>query len=43
MHQYFGVRQLTRRFLINALIMSLIIGDMLWDLEDTYGGTHTQG
>ena len=41
MHHYFCARKVTKQFLINAPIVNVIIGGMLWDPEDTNGGTHT--
>lgn len=40
LHQYFGTEQIKMIFLINAPIVDVIIGDMLWDPEDVEGQTH---
>lgn len=34
LHSYFGTKQIEKNFVINAPIVDVIIGDMLWDPED---------
>ena len=40
MHGYFGAKQVSKRFLVNAPIVSVIIGEMLWDPDEIEGDTH---
>lgn len=42
LHAFFGPKQTTRRFLINAPIVNVIIGDMLWNPDDIDGDTHAR-
>ena len=41
LHHYYGGKQGTQRYLIDAPIVNVIIGEMLWDPEDIDGSTHT--
>ena len=41
LHHDYGGKQVTQRYLINAPIVNVIIGEMLWDPEDIDGSTHT--
>jgi len=40
LHAHFGAKQVEKIFLINAPIVNVIIGQMLWDPEDVEGQTH---
>ena len=40
MHGFFGKKTIEKIFLINAPIFSVIIGEMMWDLEDVEEQTH---
>ena len=40
LHHHYGVKQVQQRYLINAPIVEVIIGEMLWDPEDIDGFTH---
>ena len=42
LHTYFGAQQVCQRFLVNATVVNVIIGDMLWDPEDIDGETHAK-
>lgn len=42
MHQYFSGKQVEKIYLINAGIVTIIIGEMLWDPEDFEGETHSK-
>ena len=41
LHHYFGGKQITQQYLINAPIVNVIIGEMIWDPEDIDSSTHT--
>ena len=40
MHGFFGKKTIEKILLINAPIFSVIIGEMMWDLEDVKGQKH---
>lgn len=42
LHAHFGNKQIEKIYLINAPIVDVIIGKMLWDPEDTEGQTHAR-
>lgn len=42
LHAHFGTKQVEKIYLINAPIVDLIIGKMLWDPEETGGQTHAK-
>uniref|UniRef100_M4BS94 Uncharacterized protein n=1 Tax=Hyaloperonospora arabidopsidis (strain Emoy2) TaxID=559515 RepID=M4BS94_HYAAE len=41
LHSHFGSQQVPRLNTINASIVDKIIGDMLWDLDEVEGESHT--
>jgi hypothetical protein len=42
LHNYFGTKQVAQRIRINAAIVNVIIGELLWDPEDIDGETHSR-
>jgi len=40
LHNHYGAKQVKQRYLINAPIVKVIIGELLWDPDDIDGSTH---
>lgn len=41
LHHYYGAKQVTQRYLVNASIENVTFGERLWEPENINGSTHT--